>query len=113
MALLSPRKTQVAQAISGIGYCNPFLPERLELERRALGAAFVEVGPVIWARPGVSIERLFPNVIRLRKRAEELVEEMRSRLQGDQPASSEDLLLYEDLALYLLYSHHMSALTAW
>lgn len=109
MALLSPSEGRIARAIAGIGYCNPFLPERLELERRALGDGFVEVGPVIWARPGASIERLFPNVLTLRKRAEELVDEMRSRLERGRPASSEELLLYEDLALYLLYSHHMSA----
>ncbi|MEW4570684.1 sigma 54-interacting transcriptional regulator [Tautonia sp. JC769] len=109
MALLSPSKSRIARAIARIGYCNPFLPERLALERRALGDAFVEVGPVIWARPGVSIERLFPNVLTMRGQAEGLVGEMRSRLEQGHPASSEELLLYEDLALYLLYSHHMSA----
>ncbi|WP_152054351.1 sigma 54-interacting transcriptional regulator [Tautonia marina] len=109
MALLSPAENRIAGAIAGIGYCNPFLPDRLELERQALGDAFVEVGSVIWARPGVPIERLFPNVLLLRRRAETLVEEMRSRLVQGQSASEEELLLYEDLALYLLYSHHMSA----
>jgi DNA-binding NtrC family response regulator len=109
MTLLSPADHRIAVAIAGIGYCNPFLPRRLELEKGALGDAFVEVGSVIWARPGVPIERLFPNVLSLRRRAETLVEKMRSRLEQGRPASSEELLLYEDLALYLLYSHHMSA----
>lgn len=60
--MLSASGIRVARAIAGIGYVNPFLPERVELERRALGDAFVEMGRVIWARPGVPIERLFPNI---------------------------------------------------
>ncbi len=90
--LLSAAERRVAEAIAGIGYCNPFLPERVELERQALGDAFVEVGPVIWARPGVPIERLFPNVLALRERAGKLVETMRRRLEQGRPASPEELL---------------------
>jgi hypothetical protein len=109
MALLTPHQWRVGEAIAGIGYCNPFLPERVERERRALGDAFVEVGPVIWARPGVPIEKLFPNLPALGERTAGLVEELRSRLEKDRPASPEELLLYEDLALYRLYSEYMSA----
>jgi DNA-binding NtrC family response regulator len=109
MALLTPRERRVVEAIAGIGYCNPFLPERVELEHRALGDAFVEVGPVIWARPGVPIERLFPNLGALRERAAGLADELRHRLEQGRPASPEELLLYEDLALYRLYSEHMNS----
>ena len=109
MALLTQRERRVAEAIAGIGYCNPFLPGRVELERRALGDAFIEVGPVIWSRPGVPIEQLFPNVRALRERARAIVETFRSNLLTGRPASSDDLILYEDLALYVLYSAHMTA----
>jgi DNA-binding NtrC family response regulator len=109
MALLSSRDGRVAGAIAGIGYSNPFLGERVELERRALGDAFVDVGPVIWARPGVSIAGLFPNVPALRARGEHLVEEMRRRLVEGHPATRDELLTYEDLALYRLHTRHMSA----
>ena len=107
MPLLSAAERRVAEAIAGIGYSNPFLPERVELERRALGDAYVEVGPVIWARPGVPIERLFPNVLALRERAGRLVETARGRLEQGRPATPEELRLYEDIALYRLYSTHM------
>ena len=39
MPLLPPDEWRVAEAIAGIGYCNPFLPERVELEKQALGGA--------------------------------------------------------------------------
>lgn len=109
MSLLSASDGVVARAIARIGYVNPFLPERIELERRALGWAFVEVGPVIWARPGVPVERLFPNISALRARSEELLQVMRHRLEQGVPASRDELQVYEDLALYRLYSRHMSA----
>src|SRR5262249_3695460 len=109
MALLTAREWRAAEAIAGIGYCNPFLPERVEPERRALGDTFVAVGPVVWARPGVPIEELFPNLPALGERAAGLVEESRSRLEQGRPASPTELLLYEDLALYRLYSKYMRA----
>ena len=40
MAVLSTREQRAAAALAQIGYCNPFLPERLALERTALGTAF-------------------------------------------------------------------------
>jgi len=110
MALLLPRRWRIVEAISGIGYCNPFLPERIELERRALEDRYVEVGPVIQARLGVRVEDHFPNLSLLRVRGEELLEEMRRRLESDRPATENELLVYEDLALFLLYGWYMNAL---
>ena len=74
MALFATSDYCAAEAIAGIGYCNPFLPERVELERRALGSRYVPVGPVIQARPGTRVEDLFPNVPALHEAARGLVE---------------------------------------
>jgi hypothetical protein len=56
MALLTASEWHIAEAIAGITTCNPFLPERLELERKALGDDYVDVGPVLRIRPGTSLE---------------------------------------------------------
>ena len=40
MALLKPEERAFARAISCISYCNPFLPERIEHEKKALGDEF-------------------------------------------------------------------------
>ncbi len=63
MALLNSTDWKCAEAIAGIGYCNPFLPERVELERQALGARFVE-GPSVRQR-GLepSMAEMFPNTL--------------------------------------------------
>jgi DNA-binding NtrC family response regulator len=109
MGLLPPAEWRVAEAIAGIGYANPFLPERVELERRALGPRYVERGPIIRARPGEPLERLFSNVPALRERAESLAAGIGRRLEAGQPATRAELLVYEDLALYLLYGRYMGA----
>ena len=43
MALLEPAERPFASAMSRLTYCNPFLPERIDLERQALGDAFIQV----------------------------------------------------------------------
>jgi DNA-binding NtrC family response regulator len=110
MALLPPAQWRVAEAIAGIGYANPFLPERVELERRALGADYFEAGPIIRSSAGEGLEKVFANVPALRDRAEELATEIGRRLKAGRPATEIELLVYEDLALYLLYGRHMGAL---
>jgi hypothetical protein len=110
MALLPSSDWRVAEAIAGIGYCNPFLPERVELERRALGRRYISVGPVIQARPGAKVEELFPNIPALHKRAQELVEAARRQLIEGAPVAAAELVVYEDLALYFLYGSYMSSL---
>ena len=107
MALLKSNDWRAAEAIAGIGYVNPFLPERVELERRALGPRYIDVGPIIRTRPGVRPEGMFANVPALRERAESLAAEMRRRLEAGQPATRGELLVYEDLALYLLYGRYL------
>jgi DNA-binding NtrC family response regulator len=110
MALLPFPDWRVAEAIAGIGYCNPFLPERVELERRALGRRYVSVGPVIQARPGTGVEEHMPNVSALHELARRLVEAIRTRLLDGVSATPAELVVYEDLALYALYARYMSSL---
>ena len=56
MALLSTTDRIFFDAISQLAYCNPFLPERANFERAALGADFVEGEPV-WSQPVEDPER--------------------------------------------------------
>src|SRR4051812_14473209 len=97
MALLPSKEWLAAEAIAGIGYCNPFLPERVELERRALGSRYIEEGPVIRSRPRERVEEYFGNVPGMRQRALMLAIEVRRRLVAGHPATRDELMVYEDL----------------
>jgi sigma-54 specific flagellar transcriptional regulator A len=110
MGLLTSTDWRAAKAIAGIFHANPFLPERVELERQALGTRYKEEGPLIWARPGEGREEYLGNIPAMRERAEAIVSEMRRRIEGGRTATRDELLVYEDLALFLLYARHMDAL---
>lgn len=87
--------------IAGIGFTNPFLPERVDLERAVLGDEFVE-SEHVWS---YRIEQPEPraNVRRIVARLEPLVDQLRTRLLEGAIAREDDLVLYEDAVLHLLY----------
>ena len=51
MTLIRKDERTVFSALAGLVDCNPFLPERVELERQALGSAFVPAAAV-WHADG-------------------------------------------------------------
>ena len=110
MAILSNRDLQVAEAIGQIGYCNPFLPERLALERAALGGDFCCADPVINLPPNADLRTIFPNFVALRERVEVLSETMRRKLLSGTTPTERERRVYQNLAMYLLYNRHMSYL---
>ena len=89
-------------AVSKLAYCNPFLPERIDWERAALGEEFVEGEPV-WSQPVDEPERPRANVWKVVARLEKLCEALQQKLRKGAHPQSEDLLLYEDVVLHLLY----------
>lgn len=110
MALLSARERRLADAIAAIGYQNPFLPERIMLERRILGARFVGDHRVMALPAEAGLEALFPNVAAIREQAQSLADTMRSRLSSGTEADVADRQMYEDVVLYLLYSRYMASI---
>jgi hypothetical protein len=110
MSLLTAREWGVAEAIAGIGYTNPFLPERIELEKKALGKAFVRFQPFLQYRADCSVSDMFPNAPTLRHRCEQLLEKLRGKLLAHEPATERELGVYENLSLYHLYARYMSTI---
>ena len=108
MSLLSANEWRVAEAIAGIGYVNPFLPERIELEKQALGKDFVHFQPFLQYRPDCAVRDMFPNVPALCLRCGQLLVKMRAKLIAQTPATERELEVYENLVLYQLYERYMS-----
>jgi transcriptional regulator with AAA-type ATPase domain len=101
MLFPSPADAAFAGTISRLAYCNPFLPERIEYEREALGAEFVDAD-VVW-NVTQDWEGTRPNIASLRQRVEQVATAARDRLaEGVKPDAGE-LRQYEDLTVYLLY----------
>ena len=104
MTFLTASQRALLQAVSGLGRCNHFLPERLEWEQTALGAEFVEGEPV-WS---YRIDRPEPreNVWRIYRKLEPVAEQLRARLAEGAEAREQDLVLYEDAVLHMFYTRY-------
>jgi hypothetical protein len=92
------REQSFLQAVSSLAYANPFLPERVQFEKQALGAAF-EPGPPVWSAESANPDRPRANVWKIAAKLEPIVE----RMAGNPPA---DPQLYEDAVLHLLYQRY-------
>lgn len=88
---------------------NPFLPDRIDQERRALGSDFVQYAEV-WHMDGV-LEGMNPNLAKISLVAEQLAETLRGRLAAGARARAEDLRLYEGFVRYLLFYRYAPEMT--
>jgi transcriptional regulator with AAA-type ATPase domain len=87
------------ERLSRLATANPFLPERIELERQILEDAFEEGSPV-WSK---RLDRRNPNVLELEARATATANGIRARLGSGALGSDSDRRLYEELVFYILY----------
>src|SRR4051812_41050718 len=100
MSLLSDAERSFAEAVSRLAYVNPFVPERIAGERRALGDEHVPFDAVWHSRGDAAGEN--PNEARIVERSGALVETVRERLAGGTRATAEEIALYQDVVLHLL-----------
>jgi len=108
MGLFAEIDLPFVHAVGALSHANPFLPERMELERRALGEAYVEETLGFWAYTPDQTVRRRTNLVRLLERARALGESTRAQLLADPPGNrhrltTEDLQRYDDLAVYILF----------
>ncbi len=112
MALFESGEIDLAETISRLDYCNPFLPERVELERKALGEDFVGYERFLNV-PAGGDDGLEENVARLIDRVGRLAEQVRERLVDGAAANERERRLYEDVALFYLYHRYHLQFRAW
>src|SRR6185369_802674 len=92
-------------ATASLGYCNPFLPERIEWERAALGREYLE-GEPIWSVSVADPDADLPNIIRIYERLGGVIEKLHGRLSAASDLSSEEMAAYEDSVHSLLYQRY-------
>ena len=105
MAFLNSSEKAFLQAVQKFAYCNPFLPEHSEFEKAALGPDYVEGEPV-WSQAVADPEKPREIVWRIFKKLEPLALQLRKRLLGGASPRTDDLVLYEDAILHLLYQRY-------
>jgi transcriptional regulator with AAA-type ATPase domain len=103
MALFHAAERELAEKVSELVVCNPFLPEWRDKERRLLGRDDPAAPPVYAWQPGWG---LFAEAAHLGEQIDTLVDRARARLAAGIAATPRELALYEDVAMYRLYRHH-------
>ncbi len=106
MAFIRDSERDLVRAVAGLVDCNPFLPERLELERQALGDVFVPTAPV-WHAEGATAPRN-ENTIRLAPVVEQLGTTLQQRLAAGAHATAAELADYHRIVLYVLFQRYES-----
>jgi hypothetical protein len=101
MQLFRAAERRLATDIAQIAYCNPFLPERIAIERRVLGRDFDEAGAEWNLDPDLLSEA--PNVGSLTARATSLVEALSQRVDASTKIEESERMLYGDLVLCTIY----------
>lgn len=101
MPLLSSEDGAALRDVAALLDCNPFVAERIEVERRILGDAFVPNG-TIWHSEGDAYVSN-PNTPLLRERIEMLVGLAHARFVAGATASEAESAAYHDAVLYLLW----------
>jgi transcriptional regulator with AAA-type ATPase domain len=104
MTLFEPSERRLAQIVAELVYCNPFVPERIELERLVLGKDFIRQNADWNLRRDV--ESLHPNVELILARAEGLVTTLRQRVARGAALSRSDAELHEDMVIFILYHRY-------
>lgn len=102
MGILTHDERRLADLISSLAYCNPFLPKRVELERQILGERFVELGAVWHARAAFPKS---PNVACIGELASAVIHRIGSRRSGR--LQGRDRTRYRDLVYYALYHRYL------
>ena len=102
MDFLNEQERTFLGAVSELAHCNPFLPERIDLERSVLGPEFLESEPV-WSMQVDDPKKPRANSWRVHEHVESLVDLLRQRLLKGVAPGQEDRLLYQNAVLYLLF----------
>jgi hypothetical protein len=105
MAFVDENEQRLLRNVSALAFGNPFLPERIEFEKAILGDDFIP-GEAVWSfRSDVTHGNR--NVIAISVMVERTAANLRARLAGGKTrATQEELVLYEDLIVYLLFSRY-------
>lgn len=108
MSLVNQSDRNFLEAVSKLAYCNPFLPERIEYEREALGQEFQEAEPV-WSMRVEDPDRPHVNVSKISRQLDTVCRGVRERLLSGASLTDREWELYEVGVLFSLYRKYEEA----
>ncbi len=105
MGVFSRQDRHFLSSVAKLGYGNPFLTERIQYEKAALGREFVPGGEV-WSASVTDPDAESPNVTAIYKKLSAIMELLPARLAAAPDLGDEELAAYEESVHYLLYERY-------
>ena len=105
MTVLNSEDKRFLESVVKVSYANPFLAERIEYEREALGVDFDD-SQADWNLLGDDPETHQVNTRKLAEKAYAIIARMQTQIKKGQNFSRKELKLYEDTVLFLLYYYY-------
>ena len=105
MTLLNIEDHRFLESVAEVSYANPFLAERINYERRALGSDFDE-SQANWNLLGDDPETQQINTRKIAERAYSIVAGVQQLMKKGAAGSRKELQFYEDTVLFLLYYYY-------
>ena len=105
MAILNSEERIFLTSVSRVSYANPFLAERIDFEREALGAEFDE-SHANWNLLGDDPETHQINTTKIAQRAYPIIADYQAQLKKGSESNKQDIELYEDTVLFLLFYNY-------
>jgi len=105
MAILNAEDHRFLESVAEVSYANPFLAERIDYERQALGSEFDE-SQANWNLLGDDPESQQINTRKIAERAYSIIAGVRQLFKKGTAGNRTELQLYEDTVLFLLYYYY-------
>ena len=106
MASLRKTDQRLLAQLSQLALCNPFTPERLQLEKDVLGKRFHPEEMIAWNRKYTPSDAERPNVTQLAETSRSLIQRVQQDVSDGKTISDESIRHYWNVAIYaLLYRH--------
>jgi hypothetical protein len=105
MAILNPEERIFLTSVTRVSYANPFLSERIDYEREALGAEFDE-SHADWNLLGDDPETHQINTTKIAQRAYPIIAGFQAQLKKGATATGQEIELYEETVLFLLFYNY-------
>ncbi len=107
MQLFTADERRLAESIAALAFANPFLDERTAHEREIVGDAYITSQPYWSLLP--DLERK-SNIDRIAVLCEAFLQSLHARLEDGMRASRDELQLYDEIAIYVLYERYRDSI---
>ena len=106
MASVRKADQRLLAQLSQLALCNPFSPERLQLEKEVLGKRFQPEEMIAWNRKHSPTDAQRPNVVQLAETSRSLIQRIQQEVGDGKTISDESVRHYWNVTIYaLLYRH--------